>query len=153
MNNKGCGSIVPWLLRECCWHVIDCSRKRKKSFTDNKQGEPYKFVIILPIFCQFTKTYVFGNYTQSDSNKWTNSHVAWLVMVILAMIEQCIFRHIFMPRKQKCRSSTKLLLFWPTLSLSLDLWKIFFFFTRQKNMQVNFGVHFFTCLVTQVMFI
>ena len=68
-NNKGCGSIVPWLLRECCWHVIDCSRKRKKSFTDNKQGEPYKFVIILPIFCQFTKTYVFRNYTQSDSNK------------------------------------------------------------------------------------
>ena len=132
---------MPWLLRECCWHVIDCSRKRKKSFTDNKQAEPYKFVIILPILFSLPNTFiymysvilVFRPYTQSDSNKWTNSHVAWLVIVILAMIDQCIFRHIFMPRKQKCRSSTKLLLFWPTLSLSLDLWQIFFVFTRQKK--------------------
>ena len=47
------------------------------------------------------------------------------------MIEQCIFRHIFMARKQKCRSSTKLLLFWPTLSL--DLWQIFFFLYQTKK--------------------
>ena len=40
------GSIVPWLLRECCWHVIDCSRKTKSP-----------------------SLIVFRLYTQSDSNK------------------------------------------------------------------------------------